>query len=194
MNHVLKIFMTKNTLTTLEDHFIDSNSTVHRFFYEKLRELAKTSSVCDDQRSVQVNIVEEGKMVQKEFPYKEINLEAFTIPENSSWRPEIEEGELAIFEMKVGEKTFQHLVNFGRISAIGADKFNKSIPKIGEKLDPRFKELEVPECFEEFINNSLSQPIVTLLQKSAQDIFDKENEEIEAEEAKALNSKDSVQK
>jgi hypothetical protein len=189
MVETIKIFLNKETLITLEDHFEDlENKTLHRFFFEQLRELAKTSKLSDANRSINANVFDEnGAMVQKQFPYKDIDLEKYVLKSNPDWRPkDLDEEDTGIFEMKVGEKTHNHISNYCKIHAARAEKFNESLPRIeGGGIDPRYKEVPAPECFEEIVHLSLYQPIITLLNQSAQELFDRENEEIEKAQSEA---------
>lgn len=188
MVETIKLYLHKDTLLNLEDHFEDlENHTLHRFFFEQLREHAKTSKLADGTRSVNANVFDEnGAMVQKTFPYKEINLESYKLVSNPDWRPkDLDEEDTGIFEMKVGEKTHNHLSNYCKIHLFRVDKLNETMPRISGKLDPRFKEIPTPECMEEILHQGLYQPIIDLLQKSAQELFDKENELIEKAEAEA---------
>ena len=187
--------MNPETLTTLEDHFVDKdNQTLHRFFYEHLRELAKTSKTSDEKRSVTANILVKGQISQESFPYKSLALEENILVSDPGWRPkELDEAETVAFQMKIGDKTHKHLKNYCRIFGIRVKKFNESIPKIKvlekgvltEKTDPRFKELDLATCFEEVVHKALTEPIERLLGTSAQELFDKEFEEIEKDEKEA---------
>ena len=75
-------------------------------------------------------------------------------------------------------------------------KKNESIPKVKlmekgtivEKPDPRYKELELASCFEEVVHKALIDPIEKLLGTSAQELFDKEFEEIEKDEKEAAKA------
>jgi hypothetical protein len=188
MVETIKIFLNKETLISLEDHFENTeNQTLHRFFYEQLRELAKTSKLSDTNRSFNANVFDEnGAMVQKSFKYVDVDLEKFVLKSDLDWRPkDLEEDDIGVFEMKVGEKTHNHLSNYCKIHAARTAKFNESLPKIDGKIDPRYKEVPEPACFEEIIHLALYQPIINLLQQSAQELFDRENDEIEKAEAEA---------
>jgi hypothetical protein len=182
MVETIKIYLNKDTLINLEDHFEDQeNKTLHRFFYEQLRELAKTSKMSDANRSIKANVFDEdGKMIQKAYPYKEINLEQFKLVSNPDWRPkDLDEEDVGVFELKVGEKTHNHLSNYVKIHMARVQKFNETIPRKDGKIDDRYKEIPAVECMEEVLHQGLYQPIINILQQSAQELFDKENEEIE---------------
>ena len=195
MVEVIKVYMNKETLLTLEDHFADDeNKSVHRFFYENLRELAKTSKTGDANRSVQANVFKDGQMNQETFQYKDLDLEKYTLSSDPNWRPEnMVESEEAVFQMKVGDKTHNHLLKYCKLFGVRVEKFNSSIPKVKkmengvevEKPDPRYRELEFAKCFEEVIGKALYDPIQRLLNTSAQELFDKEFEEIEKAEKEA---------
>lgn len=192
MVEILKVYMNKETLVTLEDHFLDDEKqTLHRFFYENLRNLAKTSKNSETSRTILTNVFEDGQMNQKTFSYKDVDIEKYALNSNPVWRPEeIDQEDLAEFVMKVGEKTHKHLVNYCKILGARVAKYNNSLPlikvtqnnEIVEKLDPRYKEMKFASCFEEIVHQALTEPIMRLLDKSAQELFDKENEEIEKAE------------
>ena len=94
--------------------------------------------------------------------------------------------------MKVGAKTHNALLNYCKLFGVRVEKFNESIPKIkktedGKEIevpDPRYKELEFASCFEEVVQKALYDPIQKLLNTAAQEIFDKEFDEIEKAEKK----------
>lgn len=199
MAEVIKVFMNPETLTTLEDHFIDDKNkkTLHRFFYENLRTLARDSKVADEQRKITANIIVDDQVQQETFQYKDLKLEEYILASDPAWRPEdLDPQETVAFEMKVGDKTHKHLVNYCRIYGIRLAKFNDSIPKVHvlekgkmvEKDDPRFKSLPQSVCFEEVVHKALAEPITKLLSQSAEELFDKEFEEIEKEEKEAVAS------
>lgn len=195
MVETIKVFMNKETLVTLEDHFVDDEkNTLHRFFFEHLRNLAKASKMADSTRSINTNIFEDGKMNQKSISYKDVDLEKYALSSNPSWIPQgLDQDDLAVFEMKVGEKTHNHLINYCKIHGARIVEYNNSLPKVKvpennqvvEKLDPRFKPLVFASCFEEVVHQALTEPITRLLDQSAQELFDKENEEIEKAEKEA---------
>jgi hypothetical protein len=195
MVEVIKVFMNKETLLTLEDHFEnDEKQTLHRFFYESLRELAKTSKIADDNRSIAANVFQDGQMNQETFQYKDLDLEKYALGSDPNWRPiNMVETEEAVFEMKVGDKTHNHLLKYCKLFGVRVNEFNKSIPTVKRmeegvevvKPDPRYKELELAKCFEEVIHKALYDPIQRLLNTTAQEIFDKEFEEIEKAEKEA---------
>lgn len=192
MNQILRVFMNKQTLIDLEDHFIDDEKTnVKRFFHESLRELAKTSKLADSTRSFKANVIEDGIPKQEVFQYKDVDLEKYTLTSDPNWRPDnIDETEMEIYQMKVGEKTHNHLIKYCKIYGVRLQKFNDSVPKVkkmedGKEVeipDPRYTIFKFPTCFEEVIHNALADPIEKLLITSAQEIFDKEFDEIEKEE------------
>ena len=192
MAEVIKVFMNPETLTTLEDHFIDDKKkkTLHRFFYESLRGLARDSKVADETRKIIANVIVDEQVQQETFQYKDLKLEEYVLVSDPNWRPEdLEPTETVAFEMKIGDKTHKHLVNYCRIYGIRLTKFNESIPTthvmekgvMVEKPDPRYKSLPMASCFEEVVHKALSDPIQNLLSKSAEDLFDKEFDEIEKE-------------
>ena len=199
MVEVIKVFMNPETLTTLEDHFVDDKNkkTLHRFFYETLRSLARDSKVADETRKIQANIIEDNQVQQETFQYKDLRLEEYVLVSDPNWRPEdLEPTETVAFEMKIGDKTHKHLINYCRLYGIRLAKFNDSIPTthvmekgvMVEKPDPRYKSLEQAHCFEEVVHKALSDPIQALLNKSAEELFDKEFDEIEKEEKEAVAS------
>ena len=179
-------------MLTIEDHFEDyEKQTLHRFFYENLRELAKTSKVSDANRSIACNVFKDGQMNQDTFQYKDLDLEKFNLVSDPNWRPDnMVETEEAVFELKVGEKTHNHLLKYCKLFGVRVEEFNKSIPKVKrmeegkevEKPDPRFRELEFAKCFEEVIHKALYDPVQKLLNTVAQELFDKEFEDIEKAE------------
>ena len=130
-------------------------------------------------------------MNQETFQYKDLDLEKFKLESDPNWRPEnMVETEEAVFELKVGDKTHNHLVKYCKLFGVRVEQFNKSIPKIKkmvdgkevEVADPRFRELEFAKCFEEVIHKALYDPVQKLLNTVAQEIFDKEFEDIEKAE------------
>ncbi len=199
MAEVIKVFMNPETLTTLEDYFIDDKKkkTLHRFFYETLRGLARDSKVSDETRKIMANIIADEQVTQESFQYKDLKLEEFILGSDPNWRPEdLEPTETVAFEMKVGDKTHKHLINYCRIYGVRLAKFNESIPtihvmekgKMVSKPDPRYKSLEMATCFEEVVHKALAEPITRLLSTSAEELFDKEFDEIEKEEKEAVAS------
>ena len=194
-SEVIKVYMNNETLVTLEDHFSDQeNKSLHRFCYENLRELAKTSTVADDNRSITCNVFKDGQISQETFQYKDLDLDKYVLSPDPNWRPDnLVESEATTFEMKVGAKTHNAFLNYCKLFGVRVEKFNESIPKIKkmeagkevEVIDPRYKELEFASCFEEVVQKALYDPIQKLLNTAAQEIFDKEFDEIEKAEKEA---------
>lgn len=188
MGEKIKFFFNQDTLLTLEEHFEDlKDETLHRFIFVNLRKLAETSKTSDAQRAFNANVFDEkGQITQQVFPYKENKLEEFVLKSNPDWRPkDLEPEETGEFILSVGDKTHNHLSNYCKIHMARVAKFNDTVPKIDGKIDPRYKPIPDPTCMEEILHEALQQPVMELIVKAAQELFDKENEEIEKAQAES---------
>jgi len=181
----------------LEDHFENNDKqTLHNRFFVQLRELAKTSKLSDGNRAIVANVFNDDKTVeQKPFKYKDIDLESFKLESDSTWLPkDLEKDEVSYFDLKVGEKTHNHLSNYCKIHAARIHEFNESIPQKDGKPDERFKEIPKPKCFEEIINQALYQPVQNLLVNIANELFNEENKLIEQAQKEAKEKTEKPEK
>lgn len=192
MTQTIKLYMNEETLVTLVDHFEnEKDKTLRKFCFENLLQQAKQASMADLNKSFTGYVVKDGKLTQDLFQTTDYDLSKYELPSDPNWKPKnLTPDDTEVFEFKIGDKTYDQLVNYGRIYSIRVENYNNSIPiiqvqengKTVEKSDPKFKKDDVPSCFEEIIYNSLINPIQALLGKIVQDVFQKEFDEIEQQE------------
>jgi len=197
MVEIVKLWLQKEVLISLEDHFENNDKqTLHNWFFVQLRELAKTSKLSDANRAINANVfTAEGGVEQKPFKYKDIDLESFKLESDPTWRPkDLEDDELSNFDLKVGEKTHNHLSNYCKIHAARIHEFNESIPQKDGVKDEKYKVIPMPKCFEEIVNASLVQPVQNLLMKIASELFDEENKLIEQAQKEDQEKIDKIEK
>lgn len=179
MAHEVKLFLAEEAMIALEDNFADDDDddALRKFVFGEVKKLAKAAKLIKMNKSF-AGVIEDdwkrGKTKQETFYLKDVNLDDYTIDSDPSWIPKnISKNDCKTFILKVGEKSWDALQFFSKVSVARNALFNKSLTK----ADPNYedKQGEKAKCFEQIIHESIILAVMTKVGDNIDDELDEED-------------------
>jgi len=180
--HLVKVFVSQDALVALEDQFVDDRKGLNKFVYEQIRGLARTAKLCKVNGQFMANIEKEGQVKQETYSLKDVDLDEYTVKEDPEWLPDKYDKDVTTYySIKVGDKTWQALQDFGAIYNCRIDLFNESLPDDAQRKN---KVIKKAKCLEQINHEQLVAPVMEKITKNIDAELDKEFDEVNKEAKK----------
>lgn len=182
MAHEVKLFLAEEAMIALEDHFADDDDddALRKFIFAQVKILAKAAKLIKMNKSFG-GVVEDdwknNKNKNDTFYLKDINLNDHSIDSDPSWLPKnIDKNDVKIYILKVGERTWEALQLFVKVSVARNFLFIKSLTK----ADPNYedKKGEKAKCFEQVIHDNIVLAVMGKIGDNIDDQLDEEDAEV----------------
>ena len=187
--HYVSVFLNEDALVLLEDEFVDKEDDLRHLIYDPVKQMAKTAKMQTTQNQFIANTYDEDapdKKGTETIKLAEFDLDKFAVSSDPNWLPDnIDAKDAKPYKIRVGDKTWNLLLEYFKFYNARCDVFNKSLPSnLREDDDTR----AIPaECYEKILHESLIGTVLRKIDKA----IDKELED-EFKEVYATNKEKSA--
>lgn len=184
----LYVYLNENAITQLEDNFVDKeDDALRKFLFGFVRGLAKYAKLATvTKKSFDVTVIDKDKQKedggnppkQETIKIKDIDLEAYTLPNNAEWRPkDADEDDIKQVSITVGPKTIKFLKIYGQIFQAKCELYNADLDQTVKGFDKETEIAKPAECIEQIVHEQLIGPVMDNIARSIEEDFDNEFEE-----------------
>lgn len=195
MVHTIKVFLAEEALIALEDHFVEKDEdALRQYIFSLIKGLAKNAKLIRMNKSFASNVEIKGgepnETKEKIWYLKDVNLDKFTLEEDSSWIPKsLDKDDLKIYSIKVGETTWEALQIYVQAHCAKIKFYNDSLDENDKRY--KIKLIEKPACFEQVVYESIIPQIYQKIDASNDVEFQKEFDKINEPPEKKKKEKKS---
>lgn len=178
MTETIKLFLPNEFHEELLYQFEDKDADLRALVFSFLKPLGKQGRMSILNKSVQAQILIDGKRSMKVVPLKEIDLEKSAVKSDDTWIPEkVTKEEIQIYKLTVSNKLYEDLVTFGQVFCAQVDIFNESLDKKHKDYKQQFAEM--PKCLEQIIQDHVINQLSTAIAGKIDSGYDEEFAELE---------------
>lgn len=185
MTEHVKIFLTAEALTELEDQYVDNPQDLRKELQGFVKTIYASVKTTEMNKTLMCQVQEEvdgvKKFTPKQIPFAEIDFSKYKCVHNPEWKPKDIENP-GVYELAVGDNTWKKLESSTMYYMIRLEKFNESVEES--------KKIPVPTCFEEIMFQEFLAPTMNLIMKKITKGCDDEFEQLnKAENVKPTEKK-----
>ena len=174
------VFLTKSALASFKDQFVSNDSqNDFQFVFAQVRNLAKSARMVSNSGKLQVSLFANGQTIPKEEFLADVKLPE-PLPEDATWVPQ---PGLLPHTTKVGDKTWELLLEYSCIFLYRITQYNNSIPA---KYPNRSTLIAPPPtCMEQLLHEAIFPRVMDEVGKNIDKELDNEYAELNTPKARS---------
>lgn len=190
--HYVQVFLNEDALVQLEDEFVDKEDDLRHMIYDPVKSMAKSAKMQILQKQFVANEYDEDnpkQAKQETVKLADYDLDKFSVSSDTDWLPDnISREDAKPYKIRVGDKTWNLLVEYFKFYNARCDVYNKSLPR--DLKDREDKVAKPAKCYEQILHEALIGPVMMKIDKSIDAELEDEFKEVyETNKSKSAKKK-----